>query len=156
MTGRGRINYDPRMQDTLKVVKLVPTAHPPERANDGDLGYDLFAAEKVVIDAGAAVLVKTGIAMQFPDGWGGVIKDRSSMAVRRITVSAGVIDNGYRGEVAVVLNNNSQHTFVIEPGHKIAQLVPVPVTSWRVVVADTLSDTQRGSGGFGSTGMKKE
>jgi len=144
------------MQDTLKVVKLVPTAHPPERANGGDLGYDLFAAEKVVIGVGAATPVKTGVAMQFPDGWGGVIKDRSSMAVRRITVSAGVIDNGYRGEVAVVLNNHSQHAFVIEPGHKIAQLVPVPVTNWRVVVTDSLNDTQRGAGGFGSSGFKKE
>lgn len=141
---------------TLKVKILTEGAHPPEKAHPGDLGYDLFAAEHAAIPPGELRLVKTGVALEFPDGWGGVIRDRSSMALKRITVSAGVIDHGYRGEVAVALTNHSAAEFVIAPGQKIAQMIPTPVTGWAVAVFDELNHTARGAGGFGSTGAGKK
>ncbi len=140
----------------LKVLKLDPAAHPPERANPGDLGYDLFALEHSTIGQGETKIIRTGLALQFPDGWGGIIKDRSSMAVKGVTVSAGVIDNGYRGEIGVALFNHSGADFAVEPEMKIAQLIPAQVTDWRVTVVDRLDETERGKGGFGSSGSHKQ
>jgi len=134
------------------VKKLTPLAHPPEKATEGDLGYDLFCAEQTTIEPGATLAVPTGIAVQFPSGWGAVIKDRSSMALKQIHVSAGVIDNGYRGEIKVALTNHSGKSVRLELGQKMAQMIPVPVTNWEVAVVDQLSSTERGEGGFGSTG----
>jgi len=140
----------------LKVLKLDPTAHPPERANPGDLGYDLFALEHSVIAQGETMLIGAGIALEFPDGWGAIIKDRSSVAVKGVTVSAGVIDNGYRGEIKIALFNHSGNDFIVERDMKIAQLIPTPVTDWRVTVVEKLSATERGEGGFGSSGSHKQ
>ncbi|MBI4666653.1 MAG: dUTP diphosphatase [Nitrospinae bacterium] len=141
--------------DTLKVKKLHPAAHPPEKAKPGDLGYDLFALEHVEIPHGQMKPVKTGIAVEFPEGWGGIIKDRSSMALKRITVSAGVIDHGYRGEIVILLTNSSGEDVTILQDQKIAQLIPCPVTNWKVEITGQLNDTHRGEGGFGSTGAFK-
>ncbi len=141
--------------DRLKVKKLTEKAHLPERAKSGDLGYDLFSAEKVTIGPGGMRPVRTGVALEFPLGWGGIIKDRSSMAMKRITTSAGVIDSGYRGEIVVLLGNQSDENFVIEPGDKIAQLVPMEETPWEVMEVDEINETHRGEDGFGSTGKKK-
>lgn len=139
----------------LKVLKLSPGAHEPTRANPGDLGYDLYALERTVIRKGATATVRTGIALQPPPGWGGLIKDRSSMALRRITVSGGVIDHGYRGEIVVILTNGSGGDIVLEAGDKIAQFVPVPVTEWRISVESAIDSSQRGENGFGSSGAGK-
>ena len=141
--------------DKLLVKKLDPAAHPPHRAKEGDLGYDLFSLNEVIIPEGGLVKVRTGIALQFPSGWGGVVKDRSSMAAKGITVSAGVIDNGYRGEIMILLTNHSGAPITIDADQKIAQMIPVPVTPWEVTEVDDLSDTDRGDGGFGSTGSHK-
>jgi len=138
--------------DHILVKKLTPDAHAPEKATEGDLGYDLFCVEPAVITPGATVAVSTGIAVQFPPGWGAVIKDRSSMALKQIHVSAGVIDNGYRGQIKVALTNHSRAETVIEKNQKMAQMIPVPVTNWEVRVVEELSTTQRGENGFGSTG----
>ena len=139
----------------LKVKKLVSSAHLPEKARAGDLGYDLFAADHVLIHPGEMRAVGTGIALEFPPGWGGVIKDRSSMAMKRLTVSAGVIDSGYRGEIKVLISNHSTTSHSIEPDQKIAQLIPCPVTDWKIEEAHELSETHRGEGGFGSSGAFK-
>lgn len=139
----------------LKVKKLVPSAHLPEKARAGDLGFDLFAVERVVIHPGEMRAVGTGVAVEFPPGWGGVIKDRSSMAMKRLTISAGVIDNGYRGEIKILITNHSTASHTIEPDQKIAQLIPIPVTDWKIEEAHELSDTHRGDNGFGSTGAFK-
>lgn len=136
----------------LKTKKLTDTAKLPEKARRGDLGYDLFSAEDILINPSDTVAVATGIAVIFPEGYGAVIKDRSSMAVKKIVTSAGVIDNGYRGEIKIVLTNNSDKAFRVEAGLKIAQMVPVKVTDWEVVAVDNLDETERGEGGFGSTG----
>lgn len=139
----------------MKVKKLSEKAHLPERAKPGDLGYDLFADKGEIIPKGEMRPISSGIALEFPAGWGGIIKDRSSMAAKRITVSAGVIDGGYRGEIIVLMSNHSDKDFIIEPGDKIAQLVPTPETAWDIIVVDELNETHRGEGGFGSTGKKK-
>lgn len=140
----------------LRVLKLDPSAHPPERANPGDLGYDLFALEHSVIAEGETKIIRTGLALEFPEGWGGIIKDRSSVAVKGVTVCAGVIDNGYRGEIKIALFNHSGDKFTVERDMKIAQLIPAPVTDWRVTVVEKLNDTQRGEDGFGSSGSHKQ
>lgn len=144
----------------LRVKRVTPGAIIPTRAHAGDLGYDLYSMGSGTFERGETRLVPTGIAMNLPDGFGAVIKDRSSMAVRGFRVSAGVIDNGYCNEVHVLL------TFVgtdpdrvgggrgyISVGDKIAQLVLVPLYVADVVEVDTIiiPDT-RGHGGFGSTG----
>lgn len=139
----------------LKVLKLDPAAHPPERANPGDLGYDLFALEHLVIAEGETKVIRTGLALEFPEGWGAIIKDRSSVAVKGVTVSAGVIDNGYRGEIKIALFNHSGNNYAVERDMKIAQLIPTPVTDWLVTVVEKLDDTERGEGGFGSSGSHK-
>ncbi|MBI5816433.1 MAG: dUTP diphosphatase [Nitrospinae bacterium] len=139
----------------LKIQKLDHRAHAPEKAHPGDLGYDLFALDAVNLPAGEMRRLRTGVAVEFPEGWGGVIKDRSSMASKRIVTSGGVIDHGYRGEILVLVSNLSGEEFAIAEGQKIAQLVPCHVTNWQVEVAEELNGTSRGANGFGSTGAHK-
>lgn len=137
---------------TLKVKKLDQSAKLPSAAHPGDLGCDLFALEETVIPAGGQSVARTGVALQFPDGWGGIIKDRSSMASARVYIAAGVIDAGYRGEVKIVLRNDGKEPYRIKAGDKIAQVVPLRAQEWRVLEVPELSDTSRSEGGFGSTG----
>jgi dUTP pyrophosphatase len=135
----------------LKVRRLNNHAKLPTRAYSGDLGYDLYAAEKHIINPSEQAPVGTGISVEFPNGWGGVIKDRSSMAMKMIYTSAGVIDNGYRGEIKVLLRNDSKELFKIEAGDKIAQLIPIQLTDWKIIEAD-IQDSDRNTNGFGSSG----
>ncbi len=137
---------------TLKVKKLHPAAKLPTVGHPGDLGCDLYSLEETVIPAGGQAIVRTGIALRFPDGWGGIVKDRSSMAAARIYTAAGVIDAGYRGEVKIVMHNGSVADHIIKAGGKIAQIVPLQAPAWRVEEAAELDDTSRAHGGFGSTG----
>ena len=125
----------------------------PTRAYEGDLGYDLYASEEIIIPKWRQGLVPTSISVEFPAGWGGFIKDRSSMAVKGIHTHAGVIDHGYRGEIKVVIRNNSPEGIVIRKGDKIAQLVPIPVSDWKIVEADNgeLASSERHDKGFGSS-----
>lgn len=139
----------------MQVKLLVPQARLPHKAHAGDLGYDLFAAEGVTLAPGYTKLVSTGIAIQFPAGYGGIIKDRSSMATKRhLFTVAGVIDNGYIGEVSVALYNGNSMMAHIAPGEKIAQLVLIPTVDFAVEEVDILiAPDGRGVGGFGSTGV---
>ncbi len=137
---------------TLKVKKLDPAAKLPTVGHPGDLGCDLYSLEETVIPAGGQAIVRTGIALKFPDGWGGIVKDRSSMAAARIYTAAGVIDAGYRGEVKIVMHNGGTADHVIKAGGKIAQIVPLKAPAWNVEEAAELDDTARAHGGFGSTG----
>ncbi len=142
----------------MKVKKLHPDAKIPTRAYNGDLGFDLYALEDTTLPAvnengGLPVtLVRTGIAVELPRGWGAFIKDRSSMAVKkRIHTVAGVIDNGYRGEVKVAVVNLSGKIVTIKKGERFAQLVPVPLYDGIAIEVEELTDTERGEGGFGSS-----
>jgi len=135
----------------IKVKRLKEDASLPHKANPADLGYDLFSNESIILPPKTTTPVHTGIAVELPEGWGALVKDRSSMALKGITTRAGVIDGGYRGEIIVLLFNGRDQPVPINPGDKIAQLVPIPVTEWDVVEANELSETKRGDGSFGSS-----
>lgn len=137
----------------MKVKKLHELATIPQKAHNGDLGYDLFSVQDVLIIPGETTLISTGIAIQFPDGYGGFIKDRSSVATKRkLFTVAGVIDNGYIGEIKIALHNSTEDYAHVKRGEKIAQLVLIPTVSFDVeLVDDVKSQDQRGLNGFGST-----
>jgi dUTP pyrophosphatase len=137
--------------DKLKVKKLTETAKLPTKAHPTDLGYDLYADETVSIDGNSAIKIKTGIAVGFPESWGGFIKDRSSMASKGFAVIGGVIDQAYIGELSIVITYKRGVT-TIQKGDKIAQLVPIPLTNWPIVEVENLQPTDRGEKGFGSSG----
>jgi dUTP pyrophosphatase len=138
----------------MKVKRTSPDATLPQKAHEGDLGYDLFAAEDISIFPGETKLISTGVAIQFPVGYGGIIKDRSSIATqRKLFAVAGVIDNGYVGEMKVALHNSGYNLQKIEVGDKIAQLILLPVTNFHIEeVGEVYSADERGARGFGSTG----
>ena len=138
----------------MRVKRLSEYAKLPQKAHVGDLGYDLYADSPAAIFPGETNVVKTGIAIQFPAGYGGVIKDRSSVATKKgLFTVAGVIDNGYIGEICIALYNGTDSLVHIAPGEKIAQLVLIPTVNFEVTEVDeVVSADQRGDGGFGSTG----
>lgn len=140
----------------MKVKKLHPKARLPEKANPSDLGWDLFCVEDVIVPSWQRVLLKTGISVQFPDLVGGILKDRSSVASKQgLFVKAGVIDPNYRGEILVLLYNSTRQPIQVSAGAKIAQMVLMPsfqLTS-PIEDVDELDDTDRGAGGFGSSGV---
>ena len=142
------------MQITVK--RLDPDVPMPRYARASDAGLDLHAAARVVIEPGARALVGTGLAIAIPPGYAGLVLPRSGLALRSgVTVlnAPGLIDAGYRGEVRVLLiNHDPAVTAVLERGERIAQLVIQAVETVELVEVDDLSPTERGSGGFGSTG----
>ncbi len=121
---------------------------------EGDAGFDLRAAEGMIIEAGKQALIPTGLRLHIPLGWVGIVKDRSSMALKRIYTHAGVVDAGYRGEVKIVISNFGEESYHVEPGAKIAQLLILPHlhAAAEVTSEKELGETTRGAGGFGSTG----
>lgn len=142
----------------LKIKKLNENAHVPHYAHPGDAGLDLFACEEVDLAPGSSALVRTGIAIELPAGTEAQVRPRSGLALKHgVTVlnSPGTIDEGYRGEVGVILINHGSEPFHIAPGAKIAQMLIKPVITAQVVEVDELTDTRRGEGGFGSTGYGK-
>ena len=142
----------------LRVKLLTPTAKAPTIAHPGeDLGYDLYSAETVTIPARGHHIVSTGISIEMQiDGRaaGALVRDRSSMAARRVITTAGVIDAGYRGEVRIVMENLADSPAEIHAGDKIANLLPYPVLTSAVEVVEDLAESKRNAGGFGSTGKR--
>lgn len=137
----------------FRVMRLVDTAQMPDKATKGSAGYDLFASEETTVPARDQGLVGTGLSMTFPDGTYGRIAPRSGLAFRHgIDVGAGVIDSDYTGSVGVVLFNHSDKDFDIKVGDRIAQIILTKYVSAPVVEVKDVENTQRGSGGFGSTG----
>ena len=125
----------------------------PKQATDGAAGFDLQSAEYVILYPGQRLAIPTGFAWAIPLGQVGMIRPRSGLAVRNgIDVLAGVIDADYRGEVAVVLINHGTRPLDIEAGDRIAQMVVQPCMVGVTVECDELPSTERGNGGFGSTG----
>lgn len=123
----------------------------PKRGTDGAAGFDLYAPERVDIPAGASYLVDTGVSMAIPEKYMGQINPRSSMAVKKIRVGARIIDSDYRGNVKINLHNDSDETYEIVKGDRIAQICFMQVLTDFVEV-DELDDTVRDGGSFGSTG----
>ena len=137
----------------LKVKKLTDTARLPEKAHQGDLGYDVFADEDKWIEPGGYKLVSTGVSVHNSSyKYGFIIKDRSSIAMKGLFTHAGVIDAGYTGEIKIFFHNVSNTSIKIEKGDKIAQLVPTKVINFEVEEVEELFETKRGKNGFGSTG----
>ena len=139
--------------NTLAVKRLRPSATLPTRGSAEAAGLDLYNSDPVEIPAGGRALVKTGIAISLPPGYYGRVAPRSGLAVKNgIDVGAGVIDSDYRGEVGVLLFNFGSEVFRAEAGTRVAQLIVEPVVLVQPVEVSDLDDTQRGAGGFGSTG----
>lgn len=140
----------------LRVAKLKDEAVVPSRAHAGDAGLDLYAAEAAHLGPGERWSVGTGVAVEVPDGNAGLVLPRSGLARDHgiaLVNSPGLIDAGYRGEVRVLLlNTDPAETFRVEPGERIAQLVVVPVGLPEPLEVDSLSESARGDGGFGSSG----
>ena len=140
----------------LKVKRLDPSvAILPTRAHPGDAGLDLYAANDLNIPPGETRLVSTGLAIELPTGTEAQIRPRSGLALRHsITVlnTPGTIDEGYRGELGVILINHGRAGFRVRRGMKVAQLVVKPTLVVEVTETTTLSNTTREDGGFGSTG----
>ena len=143
---------------TLKVQRLSPDAILPEYAHPGDAAMDLFAGEEAVLAPGEYRLIRTGIAIELPANTEAQVRPRSGLALKHgITLlnSPGTIDEGYRGEVGVILINHGRQPFTVAKGMKIAQMAVAPVARVGVQEARQLSATSRGEGGFGSTGYEK-
>lgn len=142
----------------LNVKRLTPDAILPAYAHPGDAGLDLCANEDCTLAPGERRVVKTGIAIALPPCTEAQVRPRSGLAAKHgVTVlnTPGTIDEGYRGEVGVILINHGRETFAIARGMKIAQMVIAPVLRATVTEAAELSDTARGAGGFGSTGYHR-
>jgi dUTP pyrophosphatase len=139
----------------LPIRRLHPDAVMPERAYAGDAGLDLAACERRELGPGERALVGTGLAVAIPEGYAGFVQPRSGLAARHgLTVvnSPGLIDEGFRGEIRVVLlNTDAREPFVVEPGMRIAQLVVLPVPELDPVEVDELPESERGVRGFGSS-----
>jgi len=138
----------------MKVVLLSENAKMPTRATTEAAGYDLYASVSCTVEAYGLKSVALDIALQIPHGYYGRIAPRSSLAAKfHIDVGAGVVDSDYRGPVAVVLFNHADEAFQVDQGMRIAQLIITPCHTPELTQVETLDDTDRGSGGFGSTGV---
>lgn len=147
------------MKMKVPFIKLHPDAVVPTYGSRHAAGADLYALAEaeILVPAGKTVFVSTGIAMEIPEGFVGLVFARSSMGAKRNLAPAnkvGVIDSDYRGEIRVVLHNHGDTDQVVMPGERIAQLAIVPYLTAEFEECTSLSDTDRGAGGFGSTGTK--
>jgi len=145
------------MKTEISVKKVRPQAILPTYGSAGAAGADLYACldAPVTIAAGESVFIPTGLAMEIPEGCAGLIYARSSLGTKRGLAPAnkvGVIDSDYRGEICVVLHNHGSQPQTVAPEERIAQLLITPVLTPAYTLAEDLTQTQRGEGGFGSTG----
>lgn len=141
---------------TLKFKLIHPDAILPEYAHPGDAGMDVRSVDDLTIKPGERALVHTGLVMMLPAGYEAQVRPRSGLALKKgVTVlnTPGTIDEGYRGEVGVILANFGSEDFVVSKGDKIAQIVVAPVTIAQIVETAEVDETERGEGGFGSTGV---
>jgi dUTP pyrophosphatase len=138
----------------IKIKKLKENTKLPKYAHPGDVGMDLFSMEKVVINPGERHFFYHGFAMEFPEGYAAIVKDKSSISKAGLTQMGGVFDAGFRGEYNTLLVNLSSEPYTVEEGDKVSQIVILPVVIAEIEETDTLSDSSRGIGAFGSTGKK--
>lgn len=136
----------------MKVV-LDPGAYMPERAHKADAGLDLFSRENRVIQPTESYTFDTGVHMAIPAGFVGFLKSKSGLNVKHGILSDGTIDSGYTGSIAVKLYNHSRLPMSIKKGQKISQIVLLPIITPDLEVVESLEPTDRGAGGFGSTGL---
>jgi dUTP pyrophosphatase len=144
---------DPEMQASF--VRLDPEVEIPTRSHIGDAAVDLQARYAISLEPGERVAVPTGLAVAIPEGFAGLVIPRSGHAKRLglgVVNGPGLIDSGYRGEVSVLLINHGAEKVTFEKGERIAQLAVVPIAAVDWVEVESLDETSRGTGGFGSTG----
>ena len=140
----------------VKVEKLVEHAILPTYAHFGDAGADLYASEAVQIAPNETKIIPTGLKVEIPDGYEMQVRPRSGMSVKTNTkVVFGTVDSGYRGEVGIMLTNYGQEPYNVNAGDKIAQAIIAPTYHGNFLIVDSLSETERGEGGFGSTDGKE-
>lgn len=143
----------PISHNTFRAMKLDPDAKIPSKANVTDAGFDLCALRGGCIAPKMRLMIPTGVAVAIPHGWYGRIAPRSGLAHNYgLDVLAGVVDSGYRGELKVILMNHGSGDYKFEAGDRIAQLVLEKCGEWTIQEVDSLEVTDRGAGGFGSTG----
>ena len=145
----------PRPAVRIEVIRDDPDLPLPAYARDGDAGLDLLAAATVTLPPGGRRLVPTGLRVAIPEGYAGLVLPRSGLALRSgVTLlnAPGLIDSGYRGEIGVLLVNHGAEAVTLARGERIAQLVVQPVAQAALVEVRELPASQRGAGGFGSTG----
>jgi dUTP pyrophosphatase len=141
------------MTNELKFLRLHPAAKLPTRGSKQAAGLDLYSIEEVTIEACARAAVRTGLAVAIPKEFYGRVAPRSGLAVNYgLDVLAGVIDSDYRGEIVCALVNHGQEAFTLAAGQRVAQLIIEAIITPDPVWADSLDETARGAGGFGSTG----
>jgi dUTP pyrophosphatase len=133
-------------------VKLDPGAVMPTRAHELDAGYDIYSREDAVIFQNASGRFDTGVHVEIPAGYVGFLKSKSGLNVKSGIQSEGVIDAGYTGSICVKLYNHGSKAVEIKRGQKISQLVLLPIITPELELVDELEETERGAGGFGSTG----
>ena len=146
--------------ETLKIRKVSENAVIPKRATGGSAGLDLCACidAPITLNGGETALIPTGLAIELPRAeYGAFVFARSGLAIKHgigLLNAVGVIDSDYRGEIKVGVINQIGETYTIEPGERVAQMVILPVSMMPVEEVETLGETDRGAGGFGSTGTK--
>jgi len=137
----------------LKVKKMDPEAVLPKYAHSFDAGMDIFALENVTINPGQSVGIKTGLSFEVPEGYVGLVWDKSGLSIKHgLKILGGVLDSGYRGELIVGMINLGKEPYVFEKGHKLTQLLIQPIVITEIKEVEDLSETERGQGGLGSTG----
>ena len=138
--------------ETIAIRRVSPDAVLPTRAHPNDAGMDLYSLEDILLEPNQGKVSRTGIAVAVPEGYVGLVADRSSLAKRGVKTAGGVIDAGYRGEVHIVLWNISGEGISLKRGERIAQLLLIPVATPAVLEVETHDETARGVKGFGSSG----
>lgn len=143
----------------VEVFLLDKAATVPTRNHSGDAGLDLYALETTMIRLGETSIVKTGVAVKVPEGYVGLVRERSSIGKKGLKVAGGVIDAGYSGDISVLLMNISNKDegwdfpyYCVKAGERIAQLILIPISTPEPIVVDELWESNRGDKAFGSSG----
>ena len=148
------MNIEDKFEVPVKVKRLIRDAILPKYAHGGDAGLDFYSIENQTIPAGERRLISTGISMEFPKGYVAFVKDKSGVAYKQgVETMAGVIEYTYRGEYKILMQNDSKKSYEVIKGEKVAQVVILPVATAKIIEVDELSETKRGDGAFGSTGL---
>ena len=134
-------------------IKLTNNATLPTKGSEDAAAYDLKCLNQILVIKGELRLVKTGVHMSIPKGYYGQILSRSRLASKGIIVTGGVIDSDYRGEIIIIVQNISQEDYTFEAGDKVAQIAILKLFEGELKIVEDLSETKRGEGGFGSTGL---
>ena len=133
-------------------IRLDPWAKMPTRAHAADAGLDLYATDDQIVPAGGSALFDTGVCVEIPEGYVGFLKSKSGLNVKHGIQSEGVIDSGYTGAILVKLYNHGDKDYAVRVGDKITQLVILPILTPELELVAELDETERGAGGFGSSG----